>query len=185
MIDVKEQYFNNLINVYETYGFNELTYYDKYHIILYILDKMTYGFTKYLGPFVQELQLPPFIHDKFPILGMNNENNYYVPKLYDLCMHKVKENHINTSNKCYNYLISSYKRSYTVDDYKHRIFKYFLDVYDNEPIFVIDFLINYYNYIDYTTTPRVLLTPQNSDSDSEDEIDYPEEEDESESEDYY
>lgn len=185
MIDAKEQYFNNLMSMYNMSGYASLSNYDKYHIILFILDKMTYGFRKYLGNFVQELELPKFIHDKFPIMGMDNKNNYYVPKLYDLCVSKIKNDNININNPYYNKLLKDTNIEYKVDDYNYKVLDYFLNVYYYDSEYIISFLINYYNYMDYTNRVMTSYSESESESDSDSEIDYPDEEDSDEEDSEY
>ena len=147
---------------------------------------MTYGFRKYLGNFVQELELPEFIHERFPIMGINNKNNYYVPKLYNLCVSKIKTNNIKINNPYYNKLIKDVDIVYKVDDYNYKVLDYFLNVYHYDPEYIISFLINYYNYMDYTNRLMRSYNESESESESEVEIDYPDEENsEEEIDEYY
>jgi hypothetical protein len=174
MYDLKVQYLSNIINVYDHHGYEELSQYDKYHIILTIVEIMTYSFNCYLGPFVSRLEMPETIHDEFPILGLNNKGNYCVPKLYDLSMCVIQRNRLYSNNNFYNKLIIRKNDIYKINDNSNMLFQYFMSIYCKYPELIISFLIDKYrihSVHDYLEGD----SDSDSDSDSEGEIDYPDE----------
>ena len=56
MIDHKYSYLNNVIRLYNTFGYRSLTTYDKYHIILNIITIFTDNYKYNLGQLVTKLK---------------------------------------------------------------------------------------------------------------------------------
>ncbi len=174
MYDLKVQYLTNTINIFDNHGYDELTQYDKYYIILTIIEMMTYSFNCYLGPFVKRLELPSVIHNEYPILGMSTKGEYEVPSLYNMSLCVVQRYNIYSNNLHYNKLIAKSKFYYMINDNSNMLFQYFMSVYSEYPEFIISLLIDRYKIHSSDDYLENISSDTDTDTDSE-EIDYPDE----------
>lgn len=188
MIDHKYSYFNNVIKLYNTFGYRSLTTYDKYHIILNIITIFTDNYKYNLGQLVTKLK-PKFLH-KHKILGMNEKSEYIVPTLYDMSMFVIKRNNIYSEHNFYNKEIIKTSNVSSIYDRNIFIHEYFMNVFMNNQLkeLIINLIENFNN------NPQLLLTSRydndamdyetNSDSDTEaiELVDESESESENESE---
>jgi hypothetical protein len=175
MYDIKVQYLTNIINVFDNHGYEELTQYDQYHIILTIIEIMTYSFNCYLGPFIRRLEMTENIHKQFPILGMDDKGEYVIPTLYDMSMCTIQRNRLYSDNLHYNKLIIRSKEIYKISDNSNMVFQYFMSIYYGHPEFIISFLIEKYKIHRLHDYLEDISDNSESESDSEGEIDYPDE----------
>ena len=58
MLDYKYVYLVNLIDTFKNKGYESLNMYDRYHILLTVLDYLTKGFNKNLGKVLKFLGFP-------------------------------------------------------------------------------------------------------------------------------
>jgi hypothetical protein len=168
MLDFKFQYMNNVINNYYSYGFSSLNLYDKYHIILMIVDYLSCNFCLNLGNFVKTLNLPNKMFISSPIIGLEN-NKFVVPKLYDMSLCTIQRNRLYyPNNNYYNLKILRSKELYSIHNRNNLLFEYFRNVYYHHPKDLIRLLIDRYSIV----RDRQHIYIQNSDSDSEDTSEY-------------
>ena len=143
MIDHRYVYFNNLIKLYNTFGYRSLTTYDKYHIILNILTIFTDNFRFNLGQLVHKLN-PTFLNNQ-KILGMNNYGEYNVPTLYDMSMFVIKRNNIYSENNFYNKEIIKTPNVSSIYDRNIFIHEYFMNMFMNNQKQLVTTLIQDFN----------------------------------------
>ena len=143
MIDHRYVYFNNLIKLYNTFGYRSLTTYDKYHIILNILTIFTDNFRFNLGQLVHKLN-PTFLNNQ-KILGMNNYGKYHVPTLYDISMFVIKRNNIYSENNFYNKEIIKTHNFSSIYDRNIFIHEYFMNMFMNNQKELVTTLIQDFN----------------------------------------
>mgnify|MGYP001474201742 CR=1 FL=1 len=181
MLDYKLQYMNNIINNYHSYGYNSLNVYDKYHIILTIVDYLSYNFRINLGNFIRIIRLPKSLHNIYPVLGLKHYH-FKVLSLYNLSLCSIQRNrYYYTDNNYYNLKILRTKDLYTIHDTNNLIFEYILKLYTFKPKEIITFLINKYLL---TINTHIRSIEYESDSDSETEEYDTESDDEYESDSY-
>jgi hypothetical protein len=166
MLDFKFQYMNNVINNYYSYGFSSLNLYDKYHIILMIVDYLSCNFCLNLGNFVKTLHLPNKMFISSPIIGLKI-NKFLVPKLYDLSLCVIQRNRLYyPNNNYYNLKILRSKDLYTIHDKNNIMFEYFRNVYYHHPKDLIRLLIDRYTLV---RDRQHIYTQYSDNEESEDE----------------
>ena len=122
MLDFKFQYLNNVINNYYSYGYNALSVYDKYHVILMIIDYLSCNFALELGKFISTLFLPKKILNTVPLIGFKN-NQIVVPKLSEMSLSVIQRNRLYyPNNNYYNLLILRSEELYTIHDTNNLMF---------------------------------------------------------------
>jgi hypothetical protein len=165
MLDFKFQYLNNVINNYYSYGYASLNTYDKYHIILIIIEYLSCGFYLRLGHFVKTLHLPTNMITSSPILGLDN-NKFVVPKLYDMSLCVIQRNRLYyPNNNVFNLKILRSKELYTTNDRNNMLFEYFKTLYNHHPKNLIRIFIDRYTL----TRDRQHIYTQESESEEEEE----------------
>jgi hypothetical protein len=164
MLDFKFQYLNNIISNYYSHGFNTLNVYDKYHIILMIVDYLSCNFKLKLGRFVNSLLLPKKMLNTVSLLGFKN-NKFVVPKLSDISLCIIQRNRLYyPNNNYYNLIILRSNELYTIHDRNNLMFEYFRCLYNKHPKELIRLLIDRYSLV---RTVPYMYSDSDSDSDSD------------------
>lgn len=162
MLDFKFQYLNNIISNYYSHGYNALSVYDKYHIILMVVDYLSCNFALKLGVFISTLFLPKKILNTVPLIGFKN-NQFVVPKLSEMSLSVIQRNRLYyPNNNYYNLLILRSEELYTIHDRNNLMFEYFRCIYNHQPKLLITTLIDRYTLT--RTAPYMYYTESDSDS---------------------
>lgn len=181
MLDYKYVYLVNLIDTFKNKGYESLNMYDRYHILLTVLDYLTKGFNKNLGKVLKFLDFPESLIEEYPVLGFDKEG-YNVPRLSDLSMLCIQRNRLLFNNNNHlNLKIFRKNELYSIHDKNNFIIEYVKNIYLNLPQTIITILINRYQYKEknkrlkhnYKHVVSVYLTSSESEEEeSEEEEDY-------------
>ena len=185
MLDYKYIYLVNLIDTFKTKGYDSLNMYDRYHILLTVLDYLTKGFNKNLGKVLKSLDFPESMIEEYPVLGFDKEG-YNVPRLSDLSMLCIQRNRLMFNNNNHlNFKIFRKNELYSIHDKNNFIIEYIKNIYLNIPETITTILINRYQQKErdrewkrrYKNTSYKHLHSSSTSSEEEEESD--------EEEDYY
>tara|TARA_Y100000389_G_scaffold132972_1_gene130423 strand:- start:189 stop:746 length:558 start_codon:yes stop_codon:yes gene_type:complete len=144
MLDYKYIYLVNLIDTFKTKGYDSLNMYDRYHILLTVLDYLTKGFNKNLGKVLKSLDFPESMIEEYPVLGFDKEG-YNVPRLSDLSMLCIQRNRLMFNNNNHlNFKIFRTNELYSIHDKNNFIIEYVKNIYLNLPQTITTILINRY-----------------------------------------
>ena len=142
MLDNKYLYFKNLLYVYNTLGYDKMSFYDKEIIIITVIEILTNDFRLNLGYVLQNFM--SFYNLPY-IKTIEMKNNTHISSLKDLCIYKIKRYNINYTifNKYIQNMIK--KPIFSNKDTNTYIIKYFVILHKNDKKSLIDFLINIYD----------------------------------------
>jgi len=175
MLDYKYVYLVNLIDTFKNKGYKTLNMYDRYHILLTVLDYLTKGFSKNLGKVLKFLDLPESTMKEYPVLGFGDEG-YNVPKLSDLSMLCIQRNRLMFHNNNHlNFKIFRKNELYSIHDKNNFIIEYIKNIYLNIPETITTILINRYQQKErdrrfkHTYKHVVYLTSSESEEETEEE----------------
>jgi len=144
MLDYKYVYLVNLIDTFKTKGYDSLNMYDRYHILLTVLDYLTKGFNKNLGKVLKFLDFPESIIEEYPVIGFDKEG-YNVPRLSDLSILCIQRNRLMFNNNNHlNFKIFRTNELYSIHDKNNFIIEYVKNIYLNIPQTITTILINRY-----------------------------------------
>ena len=145
MYDNKYLYFNNVLYMYNTVGYNKITFYDKEIIIITILDIMTNEFKYNLGHVIRNYMS----FYELPIIKtIEMKNIHKIPSLKDLCIHKIQRFNLDYSylNRFHQKIIK--QPIFSDHDCHTHIIEYFKVVHKYDKKSLINFLIYIYNIYD-------------------------------------